>query len=65
MLPVSAMPTVQVPAFMPSPMPTGVSSTLTTDDAGQTPMRAIAYHIMSGLGRPAGRSPAQTTISGL
>ena len=63
-LPVRATPTVQVPAALPSPMPGAVSSTLTTHAAGQMPSRAIAYHIISGLGRPAGRSPAQTVSSG-
>ena len=58
------MPTVHVPAAFPSPMPGAVSSTFTTLAAGHTPSFAIAYHIISGDGRPAGRSPAQTVSSG-
>ena len=64
MLPLSDRPTVQVPADTPSPMPAMVSSTFTTLQAGQTPILAMAYHIISGLGLPVGNSPAQTVISG-
>ena len=45
-------------------MPGAVSSTFTTVAAGQTPSLAMAYHIISGVGRPAGRSPAHTVNSG-